>query len=381
MADIWGKKADPFFFIYNAMFGIGSFVAPLLMRPFVRVHYIKEYSADSEYPNYNISDIYHHNSSGTKNISANGSYPVTYEPFQERTVYEGPIKYPFAITGTMGLLAVLAFSGFYMYERIHPNKIDRKPKSTTSDKDRTAKEIFDPKYCTNGNRTVGSVMMTLIFLITMCYTGAEHGYWKFIYSYVMSMRSLGMGITEATWVNTAFGVAFTVSRFVTSLAAVLVHPKFLLPLELAGNIIVAVVLGVWGNSVPGVIWAGFILAGIFIAQLWPTGQAWANRYVLVTPMVMSLIQVGGSLGMLIFSYINAYLFERVGSSVLPWVCLACFILASLLTVMLQCVANTQGEIGDVRTKRECDEPNEVELQSLALNANTVDSNQIMNLSC
>ena len=381
LADIWGKKADPFFFIYNAMFGIGSFVAPLLMHPFVRVRYVKEYSTDSEYPYYNSSDIYVHNSTGLKNISANGSYLVMYEPLRERTIYEGPIEYPFAITGAMGLLAVLTFLGIFIYERIHPNKIDRNLKCTTGDKDRTAKEIFDPKYCTNGNRTIGSFMMTLIFLFTMSYAGAEHGYRNFIYSYVISMRSLGMGIREATWVNTAFGVAFTVSRFATALAAVLVHPKFLLPLELAGNIIVAVVLGVWGSTVPGVIWAGFILVGVFIGQLWPTGQAWTNRYVLVTPMVMSLIQVGGSLGALIFSYINAYLFERVGSSVLPWVCLASIILTSLLTVMLQCVANTQGEIGDERTKRDCDEADAVELQRLALNTNTVNNNQIMNSSC
>ena len=342
---------------YHAVFGIGSFLAPQIAQPFLSVMYKSQYANSTELSNTTAwhSDLARncHGESGTTCITpysqnttgwTDGAPGFLPEGSRPTKVFDSPIEMPYMIVGLLAGLDALAFTAFYIYEMITDDRADILGEDVESKSRETVWEVLDPKTCTGvGGRCYGVLAFTCIFMLYFNFTGGEHMFWRFIFSYAMEMEHMGFTVSEATWLNTGYGIGFSVGRFVTGPIASVVHQKILWPFFFIGNVAIGILLTIWGQQERVVVWICSIGAGLFIGPLFPIGQGWCRRYFNMTPMGTSIIFCGAGSGILVYSYIEGYLFQNYGSMALPWGCLGFSVICLLFLVLLQCMASRQGE--------------------------------------
>ena len=383
MVNVWKDRSAPLLNTMQAFYGIGSFLAPQIAYPFLIVHYNDTSPNASQVSSLNtpldamststtsLSDTFPNvtlltaimNSTSRTSIRTAGSVELRHSTTpssitttesmntsalgnlrvkQDHVIRAPSIVYPYITISGITFLAVLMFVCCYIYELAEHsgsyNLNDVKRKESLA-----FKEVLDPNSCAVGHRTYSVMLLSLLFLFNFAILGGEQVLWKFTYSYAVEAESLRFTASQATWLNTAFGIGVTGGRLFAAGLALCIHPRILLPVELAGNLVVGVVLLVWGLSHQILVWTCFVLLGLLIGPLFPTAQSWADRYLIVTPVAMSILYLGASCGVIAFSYLGGHLFQLYGAISLPWICVSYSAAAILIYISLQIMGSYHGD--------------------------------------
>lgn len=199
-----------------------------------------------------------------------------------------------------------------------------------------------PGPTARGAQTTGASLVprhtfTLIVLFFFFYAGVEFSFGAWIYTYAIAVN-LGTA-TTAAYLTSAFWGAFTLGRLLAIPLAARFRPRAILCTDLAGALLCLGLL-LWSPSATA-LWGGTIGLGLFLASVFPTIFAFAERRMAITGRVTSRFIVGASLGCKVFPLLIGQLFTSAGPRSFLLVALAALFCAALLFTILLRVANAR----------------------------------------
>lgn len=160
---------------------------------------------------------------------------------------------------------------------------------------------------------VRSVIVTLVAVFLMLYVAAEASLNGWLYTY--ALRQGISGETGAAYLTSAFWGALTVGRLLSVPIATRWPPRRLLIVTLGGALCSVLIMILWPASVLA-IWGGAIGMGFFMAPVFPTTLAWAERRTRITGQVTGIFFVGASAGAMSLPWVIGQLVEGAGATVL-----------------------------------------------------------------
>jgi FHS family Na+ dependent glucose MFS transporter 1 len=173
------------------------------------------------------------------------------------------------------------------------------------------------------------LFVALIGFFYFLHVGSELGFGGWVYTYALQT---GVGTeTTAAYLNSAYWGSLTLGRLFGIWLSTKMLPRFMLLTDLAGCIIAGFII-LFGQGVPGAVWAGTVLMGLSIASIFATGLNFAERNIHISGATTSWIFVGSSLGGMFFPWLIGQLFEARGPGMLPFVMIVS--LATALGVLL-----------------------------------------------
>ena len=335
-----GKYTDPLIHVFHAFFGIGLFLGAQIAGPFLQVKYINRTSelqqiARNTSTPLGMLSMHVHNDSIGEDVSAN----ITLVK-----VYDAPIEIPALIGGVVALGVPIFFSIFQIAQWMSKDSGEsgQTVEKATVPKKTSIQDAMDPTTCTGRGRCFGLTMLVLLFIMYFNHTGGEHLLWKFIFSFAMESKNLGFSVDEAIWMSSAFAIAFTCGRLTTGLCAKFMIPEIMWAILLCLNVLAGIILSIWGNDLKMVAWVCIISYGAVVGPLFPTGQAWANRYLHLSTLATALFYISANLGYLTYSRVTGYLFDVYGVATMPWMCLTFAGLCLVNLLIMQIIATRHG---------------------------------------
>lgn len=175
-----------------------------------------------------------------------------------------------------------------------------------------------PKH--DENDAKGELRPGLIVLVAaffFLYVGAEAGYggWVFTYAKSADFGSLNLTDANAAYLTSAFWGALTVGRLFSIPLAARLRPSVILFVDLAGCLFSLGIILLWPAS-DLALWAGSIGLGLFMASIFPTTIAFAERRMSITGRITGFFFVGVGAGAMTVPWLVGQLFEPLGPQAL-----------------------------------------------------------------
>jgi FHS family Na+ dependent glucose MFS transporter 1 len=180
-----------------------------------------------------------------------------------------------------------------------------------------------------GNKDIPLVMLVALFLGLYVGTGVGFGGWIASYALAMGLAQE----TAAAYLTSAFWGAFTASRLISVFLAARIRPGTLILIDLGGALLSVGVLLLWPGSLT-LTWAATISLGWFLASVFPTTLAVAERRLALTGRVTSWFFVGASSGAMVIPWLIGQLFARRGPQVTMVALLVNLLAAATVFVLL-----------------------------------------------
>ena len=177
-----------------------------------------------------------------------------------------------------------------------------------------------------------NLLVLLIAVFLGLYVGTEVGFSGWIASY-----ALAMGLAEeaaAAYLTSAFWGAFTAGRLLSIPLAARIRPSTILLIDLAGALLSVGLLLLRPHSV-ALTWIASISLGWFLASIFPTTLAVAERRLAITGRVTSWFFVGASSGAMTIPWLIGQLFARRGPQIIMVAFLVDLLVATALFAVLR----------------------------------------------
>lgn len=169
-------------------------------------------------------------------------------------------------------------------------------------------------------------IIALIALLLALYVGAEAAFGGWIHTYAVALDL--SDATTAAYLTSAFWGALTVGRLAAIPLAARYRPRSILLADLVGCLVSVGILLLWPGSLAA-IWLGSLGLGFSMASIFPTAITLAERRIPITGQVTGWFLVASSIGAMFVPWLIGQLFEPVG----PRVAMA-IILADLVAAMI-----------------------------------------------
>lgn len=137
----------------------------------------------------------------------------------------------------------------------------------------------------------GPIAVAAVYLFA--YVGAEISFGNWVASYAIDLHVADA--RTAALLTSAFWAAFTVGRLVSIPVAVGFSPRQVIPVALAACLLVSGLLVALPLSTP-LLWTAAVALGFAMAPLWPSGYTLAGQVVALTGTTTALVLLGDSLG-------------------------------------------------------------------------------------
>lgn len=318
--DIWKAKASGPLHLIHLGYGVGGFIVPKIVAPFITDKIATDVIVNPLCVDFNQS----HN----LNQSGNTTTPT---PQPSDTV-----QYGFLIVSGI-IVAIAGIWLFYFF-------CDKSTKESTQNqvvKDKTTiREIFNLNTCAPGHPFYAFILYVLMFFWIFIAVVGERVFAKYLYSYAREQACFSKD--NATTLLTAFWISFTVGRFAGFVGAFLVPMKVIIFVEGIGNFASAIVLYFFSSN-EYVLWICVCISGLMIGPCYPSGLAWANRYIVVTATGVTVLSVGAGVSDLSFLSTIGYFVEKMGVSVMTTFVLGYGVLVCVFPIIMQSVACTRGD--------------------------------------
>ena len=177
-------------------------------------------------------------------------------------------------------------------------------------------KLPSPEIQKDESEASGQSHSLFIFLIAACFfvfVGAEVGIGGWIYTYAVTQ-----GIADekmAAYLTSGFWGALTLGRLIVIPLAARFQPRTIMLVDIVGAILSVLVMLMFPLA-KGAIWVGTMGTGLFIASMFATLLAFAERRMVITGRVTGWFFVGSSLGAMTVPWVIGQLFERVGPEVM-----------------------------------------------------------------
>jgi FHS family Na+ dependent glucose MFS transporter 1 len=154
-----------------------------------------------------------------------------------------------------------------------------------------------------------AVPIALAALFLFAYVGGEISFGSWIYSYA---TTLGLASAAgAAYLTSAFWFSFTVGRLVSIPVALRFTPRQVIPVGLAGCLLIAGLLMALPAS-ETLLWAAAVGLGLCMAPLWPSSFTLAGQVVALTGFTSGLVLLGDSFGGMVLPSLTGRAIELAG---------------------------------------------------------------------
>ena len=324
---IWKEKVNAPMHILHCGYGAGSFLVPQIAKPFLSAR-VAETS----------SKFYLHNcvnSTSTNDIiSANSTTTITtLEP--ENNNFE----YGYLIVMAIVLVVAAIFFLYFCFER-YDDSTFTSIESENANRPKTLREIFNFNSCSPGHPWYAAIIFSLLIVWFYVAVGGQMLFANYLYSYTRDLLCLTKD--QAANIQSTFWIGFTAGRFAGFVVSIWIPMKVLIFLEAGGSMISALVLYFYSSNIT-IIWVFSCISGFFVGPLYPTGIAWANRYITLTGVAYTITLIGGGLAGVSFTVAVGWLFENEGPEPMLYFVLGYSALACVLATAMHLVARTRGD--------------------------------------
>ena len=350
---LWSVKSPPYTQALHFAFASGSFVAPILAKPFL-----------TTLPSNTSADAALRECTANGRSSANVSdvCGVNYTP---------NFQYSFWISAILLFVSSLGYFYFRLAVRLCPSKVDRTKKLGlgNNDGDESNESQEDKrKYHT---KSYTFQLLSLLFVFYFCYNAIEVTYGEYIASYAVCRMGFSKG--KAAVLTSVFWALFALSSGGSVLlAACKLPPGGLLLVEIIGSITAVIVLSVFLSS-EVMLWIGTAVLGASIASMFPTMISWVEQYIELTGKRAAVFVVGSSCGEMVLPLVTGRLFTTydpafviyctsaaIATLTLTFIVVFCRAKPSRMENFLPCILHKKRRISDISSE-ERDEAEEIML--------------------
>lgn len=315
---LYGKNSDAQMQGLHAMFGLGAFVAPLLVGPFLSTttpgtSIMNTSNLSSNTNNTTYLDI---TSITSQNLTSNNTQDVVENA--------SLLTYPYIISMLFFIIPVVTFIGASF-----------KDSGRNQERDKTWQNIQ-----TNDSRAFRGFSLVLLFLFLLLYVGLEVAIGGLIFSFSFKHGILKSKLL-ATYLTSTFWGSFCVGRFLGILLSMYVRAYRILIMDLLGCIVGGSMLLFLSTTYPAWLWIGTSILGFCMASVFPSTMSWAESFLHVSGKTASILVVGASLGEMTIPLVIGTLMERNGAkSFLPSIFLV-IVLAIIVFALASILARRQ----------------------------------------
>uniref|UniRef100_A0ABM0GL10 Sodium-dependent glucose transporter 1-like n=1 Tax=Saccoglossus kowalevskii TaxID=10224 RepID=A0ABM0GL10_SACKO len=235
---------------------------------------------------------------------------------------------PYTIVAIFNLLASLPFFFFYC--------IGSQPCLLKKEANNEA----TADHVENENETIvfRVTLLFLLFLFTFVYVGHESAYGGFVYTFAMK-SDLDFNAQFASYLNSAFWGSFALSRAMAIGVAMFMTPRAMLIADLCGLCVASSLLAAFGDQNMYILWGASILLGISMGSVFPSGLAWAERYIELTGKATSVFVIGAASSEMAFPWLLGYLIKTFSVSTLMYVILSLSLSTTIVYIIMQIIAS------------------------------------------
>jgi len=325
---IWQEKASGPLHVLHLGYGAGAFIVPQLVADF-----ISEKLPDAE-ENLNPKCL-----SESLNNTLNSSVTVQFanSPIANVTITtesSESLQYGFIIISVIVFL-VAGILFFYAF-------LARKDKAmqVLAQEKMSLKKILDLNTCAPGHPYYAFLLYALMSCWIFVSVAGERTFAKYLYSFARDDQCYDKQL--ALNLQMAFWLSFTAGRFIGFVITNFIPMKFIIFIEGFG-ILVCTIAIFFGKAHRVLLFTFVSLAGIFIGPCYPSGLAWANRYIEVTGVGIMVVSIAAGISDISYLATIGSLIENSGIAVLTSVLLGYGIFTAILPVIQHAIARTQGD--------------------------------------
>ena len=322
VVSIWREKASGPLHLIHLGYGAGSFLVPQIVKPF-----LSKRTAETS------SQFFLHNCNNIGNVSSAQNDTQLPDDGQEG---ENNFENGYIIVMAIILSVASIYYAFFCCSR---RQIQKSPNDQI-EAIKTAKEIFNFSSCSPGHPYYAAMILAFLVIWFYISAGGQMIFANYLYSYCRDMLCLDKD--HAADIQSMFWIGFTAGRFMGFVAAIWIPMKILIFIEAGGNLMSAVVLFFNpGNATVVKIFA--LISGFFVGPLYPSGIAWANRYITMTGLAYTITLIGGSLAGVSFTVAIGWYFEHKGPGAIWYFVIGYSCVACVTAIMMHLVARTRGD--------------------------------------
>lgn len=325
MVNLWKEKVSGPMHILHLGYGAGSFLVPQIAKPFLSQRVAQTSSAF-----YIVNCLSDSNS--TYDEPKNGT---TMQLAPENNHFE----YGYFIVMAIILTIASVYCVFFYLSRKKRINVET-PEQMHGDRKKTTREIFHFNSCSPGHPYYAAVLFIFIPIWFYIAVGGQMIFANYLYSYCRD--NLCLDKDKAANIQSTFWIGFSAGRFAGFVFALWIPMKVLLFLEAGGNLLSALVL-LFNPSNTLIVWIFSCVSGFFVGPLYPTGIAWANRYLTMTGVAYTITLIGGSLAGVSLTVAIGWFFEHKGPEAFWYFVIGYSAIACISAVCMHLVARTRGD--------------------------------------
>jgi FHS family Na+ dependent glucose MFS transporter 1 len=291
----------------HAMFGLGAFISPLIVSPFLTTSPNSHTNITNGTSNETLRLV---NLTSSSNSSRDGS-----------SIEQSSLQYPYIISMLVFVIPIITFIGASFKDN-HLNKPGDKPREAASGSDHGAYRGFT---------------LALLFLFLLLYVGLEVAIGGLIFSFsfkhgILKSKSLAAYLTSTFWGS------FCAGRFLSIPLSMYVRAYRILVMDLIGCIIGASILVFVSTSFHGWLWVGTSMLGLSMAAVFPSTLSWAETFMHISGKTASILVVGASLGEMTIPLSIGHLMDRHGATVFLDAIFVIIVLAIIVFIIASVLA-------------------------------------------
>ena len=374
---LWGEKVGPCMQVLHFSFALGTFIAPLISKPFISEERASADGANSTFQDTNFTclDLHLHDSwNGTQDFGSGGlpnafiynstdcieflnntclnlmadSNLTTAELSSvilgdltncsnlttTQSVERYLLRWPYWISASFFILPLLAFAYYAIkpkLTRCHRVKDSGNSTPTAESKTRTT-----AKYPLVYRFTVFS----LLFLFVFIYVGLETTFGSLIFTATVTGEANFSKSNAAVLTSVFWGTFCFMRLFSVTLAVLKVRPSVMMTMNLSGSLLAATIMIFFPHNVVA-IWLGAAILGSSYASIYPATMTWLGENVEATGKATSVVVTGGTLGDTILPAVVGVLIARVSPDSLIYFTFCGVIISAMIVAALFIIAHIQ----------------------------------------
>lgn len=328
---LWGDKAASPLHLVHWGFGIGSFIVPQIVNPFLAVP-VTDTTNSTIIPTTDTT-----NSTVTFTNLTTSPTTTVMETSPPRFIRESRIEWGYAISASSAFIVAFIF---YVYQftisRGRKKNYHSKETAQSDAQDITglqyAKKMFDPATCTSNSRAYGATLLAMMSFFLFNIAGGERVFGKFIRSYAID--ELHMTGDDASFLNTSFWISFSVGRFLFFILAKFINIRKLILIEAVGALIASTLVCFLGDYSQLSLWLVTQPMGIFVAPFYPSLFGWGGYHLNMTGIAMTIVLIGGGVGGVAHMFVIGHFYEYNGPKSFLYHMMAYGVLMMVMALMI-----------------------------------------------
>ncbi|XP_028399817.1 sodium-dependent glucose transporter 1A-like [Dendronephthya gigantea] len=315
--NLYGKNSDAQMQGLHAMFGLGAFISPLLVGPFLTT------AASAVSPQQNMTNLTSPNITLYPNFTQ-GKNDSDYLKSNSQDI-NGSLQYPYIISMLFFVMPIITFVGaaFRDNGRSQQGRAQAREQAPTSDL-----------------RAYRGFTLVLLFLFLLLYVGLEVAIGGLIFSY-----SYAHGILKskrlAAYLTSTFWGSFCAGRFLSIPLSLYVRAYRILIMDLVGCTIGASILVFLARFVHVWLWVGASLLGLSMAAVFPSTMTWAESFMHISGRTASVLVVGASFGEMTIPLVVGTLMNHKGADVFVEAIFVIIVLTIIVFIVTSVLARRQ----------------------------------------